>query len=192
VVAHCSGLHSHQVLSCLQSQGAHVASIHPMQSFNQGKDTSLGQTYCALEGQETACLVLKDLFTSLGATCINLSDAKKTFYHLGGVFASNYLIGLIQCAQQCLIQAGIEEELALDIILKLMQGTLVNLFTNKDCKQSLSGPIERGDINTIKTHLNSLSDKNLNKIYRLMGKQILPLTSHNNEIKATLQQLLSN
>lgn len=194
IVLHCSGSLTSEVLNSLKEKHCFVASAHPMHSFAE-PEVSIKEyegTYCALEGDEQAILKLKPLFDAIGSNSYQINKDKKSLYHAAGVFASNYLITLSQQALSCMHEAGVEDDMALDIILNIMKGSLFNLENMRSSKNALTGPLKRGDISTVKKHLNSFQDVNQKKLYSVLGQATLDLTDIENNVKEKLQELFEN
>ncbi len=191
LVVHCSGSLSSDALSFAKKRGCFVASIHPMRSF-ANPEWSIREysgTYCALEGDVESIPILQGLFESIGSIVYTIHPSKKASYHAAGVFASNYLVTLAHQAIACLEAAGVEELVAMQVILQLMQSSLSNLKSSLSCQKSLTGPIQRGDITTIKRHMEALTEDQ-HHLYSLLGKATLALTTHDQEKKAGLLDAL--
>lgn len=191
IVAHCSGSLTSDVLLSMKSRGCYVASIHPMRSFAE-PDISVEQfagTYCAIEGDDEAVDVVGNLFRSLDAIVYPLKKAKKAMYHAAGVFASNYLVTLSAQALSCMQLAEVDKEIAMKVIVNIMKGTVLNLEKTMSPEKSLTGPIQRGDISTLKNHLSAFESANLKKLYLLLGKATLDLTHHSEKNQAMLDEL---
>ena len=148
-------------------------------------------TYCAMEGDEEAISIIQPLFNSIGSITYKIDRSKKSQYHAAGVFASNYLVTLSQQALLCLKEAGVEHEIAVNVVTNLMKGTVSNLEINKYPERCLTGPIRRGDISTIKNHMDSFSNNEQKELYSLLGKATLPLTTHTGNKKEALECALS-
>jgi predicted short-subunit dehydrogenase-like oxidoreductase (DUF2520 family) len=184
---HCSGLLSSNVLAALRSKGAQVASVHPLKSFTHYSQENYTGTYCAIEGDEDAVRFLEAIFKKIGFIPFALNPAQKTLYHCGAVIASNYLVTLFEEANRCFEAAGVASEIRKAFIISLMQSTLGNL-QKEDSRMALTGPLARGDIGTISTHLDMLAHQSA--VYRVLGKATLPLTSHDKQLIDELSRLL--
>ncbi|MCW5588650.1 MAG: DUF2520 domain-containing protein [Legionellales bacterium] len=187
IVLHCSGSLSSTILTPLKTQSVFIASAHPIRSVADPQRSMLNYegTFCALEGDEQALMRLTDLFTAFGSIPFRISAATKHLYHAGTVFASNYLVTLFNTSLTCLVNAGIESSVAQRIVLNLMQGTLQNLAAAKHPHEALTGPLMRGDIETIKAHLAALSPS-LKHFYQALGLITLEMTALNSEQKEKL------
>ena len=198
IVLHCSGSLTSDALLSIKKNGCYVASAHSMKSFTRPEQSieQYSGTYCAIEGDDEAVSTVHFLFNSIGAITYAIDKRNKSFYHAGGVFASNYLITLSQQALSCMKEAGVENEMAMHIITSLMRGTLSNLERTLSPEQALTGPIQRGDVLTIQSHVASLTNSDQKHLYSVLGKATIPLTSHNEEkkelIKKTLNDVIEN
>ncbi|CAM4375955.1 MAG: hypothetical protein LEGION0403_FIIPPAGN_02054 [Legionella sp.] len=191
---HCSGSLTSDALKSLRSKGAYVASIHPMKSFASPElsITNFKGTFCAMEGDQEALSILEPLFTGIGAFTYHIEKSKKSLYHAAGVFASNYLVTLSQKALECLTESGVENNMAMQIITNIMKGTISNLATTLSPEQSLTGPIKRGDVSTIKKHISAFSDTDTKEIYTHLGKETLKLAGHDENVKDSLTKALTS
>ena len=193
VFVHCSGVQTSDIFSAVKAKGAWVASVHPMRSFANPSLSveNYPGTYCAIEGDPEAINVIEPLFQAMGAITYTIEKEKKSLYHAAGVFASNYLVTLSEQAALCLKEAGVEQSMARNIIISLMKSSLTNLEASASPSLALTGPIQRGDITTLQSHLSSLFMKEQRALYASLGKATVALTSHNAEMKAELEALLS-
>ncbi|MES2997807.1 MAG: DUF2520 domain-containing protein [Pseudomonadota bacterium] len=192
IVVHCSGSLSSEVLRTVKEKGCFIASVHPMRSFAK-PDISFkqyGGTYCAIEGDHEAINRLEDLFTKIGSVVYAINKDKKSAYHAAGVFASTYLVTLCQTSLLCLKDAGVENEMSMKIIASLMQSTLKNLETTLSPEKSLTGPIKRGDINTIPKHLSALPEPFAN-LYKTLGLATLGIAHLPKDVEKKIAELLS-
>ena len=187
---HCSGVLTSDALIALKAKKAFIACLHPMQSFAEPSTHTLHETYCAIEGDAQAIEVLEPIFQAIGAITYSIEKDKKALYHAAGVFASNYLVTLSQQAIQCLLQVGVDEHMAPEVVLSLMQSTLDNLKRTKSPAKALTGPLQRGDISALQSHLRELLP--LPKaLYKALGRATLPLTAHSRILQKKLRDLFT-
>lgn len=170
-VVHCSGVMASDVLR----PASNVASIHPVRSFADPAISvrEFAGTLCAIEGDEQAMSILRQLFESLGATCFEVDPDKKALYHAAAVFASNYVVTLFDVAVKDLGRSGIEHDVATRIAISLMDGTLRNLSVTQSAQKSLTGPIARRDAETIERHLAALQGHPHEDLYASLAKATL-------------------
>ncbi|MDP3268139.1 MAG: DUF2520 domain-containing protein [Legionella sp.] len=193
VVMHCSGTLSSEALSSVSKKGCFVASVHPMRSFAQPEIsvTQYQGTYCAIEGDEKAIPMLKSLFEKIGSITYEIDKRKKSYYHAAGVFSSNYLITLAHQALSCMKEAGVKQEIAIPIIASLMKGSISNLEKTLSPEHALTGPIQRGDVATIKQHMDALADTEQKNLYSSLGKATLTLTNHGSKKRKDIEEILN-
>ena len=145
---------------------------------------------CVLEGDEQACNWLKDSFTLLGANIVTIKPEAKAAYHAAACIASNYLITLASSSEQLFLAAGIPQNQIRQMIGKLMQGNLNNIQDTLQISESLTGPLMRGDTETIKLHLNAIENPSIKDLYKAMGLATLPLTQLPEDKKQFIEKLL--
>ncbi|MCX7117857.1 MAG: DUF2520 domain-containing protein [Legionellales bacterium] len=193
VVVHCSGSLSSDVLLPMKTLGCHVASIHPMRCFADPtfSVTAFPGTFCAYEGDLDATDLIIPLFQALGAVTYPIEKDKKALYHTAGVFASNYLVTLSHQAVSCLIDTGLDREMAMKVIVNIMKSTTLNLEKTLSPERALTGPIQRGDVATISNHLTALEDLHQKDLYTALGKATLALTSHDEKTLLALHKVFS-
>lgn len=193
IVAHCSGVLNSDVLNPLQDKGCLIASIHPLRAFpaNYLDVDALQRCDCAIEGESHAVEVLTTLFTQMGSNIIPISSLKKNTYHAAAVMASNYVITLAKCSATLLIEAGLSHIQAKDVVVNLMQNSLNNMRDATQIADVLTGPLARGDANTIRKHLSAIHAPDINALYRSAGLATLPLTQLNNEALLAMTKQLN-
>ena len=193
IVIHCSGSLSSDILHAAKQHGCKTASIHPIKSFANPKQSikSFFGTFCAYEGDPKAGKIISELFQKIGARVFKIDKTNKVIYHAASVFAVNYLMALYSIAENCYVEAEIPLDTAKAIILNLMTGALENLKKLSPL-QALTGPLQRGDIEVIAKHIEALSHQpEYLEIYRILGKATLSLTSHDAAKRTALLNLLT-
>lgn len=192
IVFHCSGSRTSDSLAEVKLHGAYTASIHPMKSFADPNLSILNfnGTYCAIEGDEDALQLLEPLFREIGAITYKVRKEQKALYHAAGVFASNYLVTLYDQAMECMTRAGVDDAMAASVMIHLMKGTLANLETSRSAKTSLTGPLKRGDVATIQSHLKSMETPQQKALYAQLAQASFHLTDHPQQLLSLLQAAL--
>ncbi len=191
IVIHCSGVLSTSVLAPLKDLGCHLATIHPLKAFKAGNDDPLifQDCDCVVEGDVEAVKIGSTLFEKLGARIIQINQEDKTIYHAAAVTASNYLVTLAATAVQLFNQAGISKVLAKEMTENLMTSSLNNIKQSENTADALTGPLQRGDLNTLAKHLEVLPDT-LKPLYKAAALATLPLTSLSDALKKKIETLL--
>lgn len=193
-VVHCSAVLSTTALAPLKAKGCHLASFHPLKAFAKG--TRAKQVFqgcdCSIEGDEQAVQLVSALFNPLGVRMIRLEAAAKSTYHAAAVIAANYLVTLAATAIELFEEAGISADLAKQLTTQLMGSSLTNIQQTKRLSHALTGPLQRGDLNTVSQHLTALSKPSTKTLYRSAALATLPLTNLPDELKEQLQVLLQS
>ena len=150
IVFHCSGAKASTELIAANATGAAVASLHPVCSFADPAQliAHFAGTICSIEGDAVALQVLNAALQTIQAKVIQINTANKLLYHAGSVFASNYLVSLMETALLTYQAAGIPAELAKAMAESLARQSLDNVFT-LGTAAALTGPIARGDMATV-------------------------------------------
>ena len=150
IVFHCSGALSSRDLQDATKVGAFVASVHPIRSFADPDAVArdFGGTFCGVEGDAGALIVLEPVLRTCGARPVAIEASAKTVYHAAAVFASNYLVTVIDVALRAYQAAGIPEAVARELAEPLAMEALANAFRLGPAA-ALSGPIARGDLATV-------------------------------------------
>ncbi|MDI6800089.1 MAG: DUF2520 domain-containing protein [Actinomycetota bacterium] len=161
LVMHLSGATPLKVLDAARRAGAEVCSLHPTRSFADAAEpivdfsgTYFGVTASSKEGQE----FLMRVVAALGGLPVIVADQDKPLYHAAACIVSNYLVCLIDLAKETYELAGLSESDSQMIFWPLLEGTLANIKKMGPIA-ALTGPIARGDIDTLKGHLKALRAK---------------------------------
>ena len=180
IVLHCSGALSSAVLAPAKAVGALIASVHPVKSFADPAQAigDFAGTFCGMEGEVAALAVLQPAFTRIGANLFPLNAQTKTLYHTASVMACNYLVALQEVSLQTFAQAGVERELAMQILQPIVQGTAANIF-RLGTTQALTGPIARGDDSVVAKQLQALAQwqPDYAQLYHLLGRTACELSA---------------
>jgi len=158
VVFHCSGALASSQLAAAALAGAAIASVHPVRSFAQPERVAadFAGTWCGIEGDPRAVAVLTEAFTAVGARLVPLRSDAKALYHSAAVFASNYLVTLLDVAARAYEGAGMSREQALALMEPLVRETVDNVF-HVGPEAALTGPIARGDMQTVERQQRAVS-----------------------------------
>jgi predicted short-subunit dehydrogenase-like oxidoreductase (DUF2520 family) len=151
VLFHCSGALSSAILDGARTAGAAVGSMHPIRSF---ADPALAVsefpgTWCGIEGDIVVVEMLSRACEAIGAKPFTIDGSQKVLYHAAAVFASNYLVTLLDIAIRAYEAAGVREDVARQVLEPLVRGTMDNVFKFGPAT-ALTGPIARGDFATVR------------------------------------------
>jgi predicted short-subunit dehydrogenase-like oxidoreductase (DUF2520 family) len=177
-VVHCSGADSLDVLEAARLCGAQVGSFHPLQTFagiQKAIENLPGSTF-ALEAEGALLEVLKGMALALEGRWIKLGAGDKPAYHTAAVISCNYLVTLVKLATDLWGTFGIPREEAIQALLPLLKGTINNI-ENLGIPKALTGPIARGDVGTVRIHMDTLKETapEILPAYSELGLQTLPV-----------------
>ena len=172
---HVSGALTADVLAPLHEAGYSVGSLHPLQSLADpwdGVRRLRGACY-AVAGEPVALAAARRLARALDGIDFVVVNRDRPVYHAAAVFASNYVVALADTAIRMFEQAGVPEEVAPAAVRSLMRGTLDNL-EHLGVTSALTGPIVRGDVDTVRMHVARLSAED-RELYCALGRRTLAI-----------------
>jgi len=155
VALHSSGALTSDSLQVLRSKGADVASVHPLMTFVQGSRASFAGVPFAIEGDAAAVRAAKEITRNLGGNAYTVRKQDKAAYHAWGTFASPLLTALLATTEDVAGLAGVKGNEAKRRMLPILRQTLLN-YAALGAAAGFSGPIIRGDIETVRKHLRVL------------------------------------
>jgi predicted short-subunit dehydrogenase-like oxidoreductase (DUF2520 family) len=155
IVIHSSGALSAGVLQQVAKVGASVGSVHPLMSFPTRTPVTLEGVSFAVEADAASRRVLNRLVRRIGGYPFAIKTASKALYHAVGVLSSPLLVSHLAAAHETAARAGFSPRQARRLIEPIARATMDNFFHNGPAK-SFSGPIARGDTETIRLHLRAL------------------------------------
>ena len=164
-VLHFSGILSADTL--VPKKKVYRASAHPFATFPEIMIQAKSRPFVlSIEGDRAAVSKARSIFSPKHFTLKRLRKKDKVLYHLIGVFASNLLVGLLAATYQIAKKLKWKEDDIHQIVFPIIEETLGNIKKH-GIRNSLSGPLSRGDIKTVQTHLKTLKkDKQLLSIYK--------------------------
>lgn len=181
IICHFSGSLSSHVFSGREEAGASGISMHPMYAFSD-KFHSYEQfhtAYLTLEGDPEAVAVMKPMWEAIGHHVLTLKAEDKIKYHAAAAMASNEMLGLMQASLDILSECGFSEKDSMALLTPLVQGNIASML-EKGCVNALTGPVERGDAQTVRKHLQALEGSKAGKIYQSLGSTMVELAKRRN------------
>lgn len=167
---------------------ARVGSVHPMKSF---ADPALAVktfrgTYCGVEGPP----LLERLVRAWGGVPLRVDPGSKALYHAAAVFATNYVVADLDAAVDLLVRAKVPRRRALEAVVAMASGTVRNLSA-VGLPRALTGPIERGDVDTVRRHLDALAalDRKLLESYTSLGRRACRIAREKGTPKGCLRRI---
>lgn len=175
IVVHMSGAHSVEILRSLEHCGCEIGALHPLQSVSEIDQAriTLGKALFSIETPENSRL--ENWVKTLNIDYVKVDSENKALYHIAAVFASNYLVTVMDTAIHLFQEIGFSEEEARRGLMPLIRGSVANV-ERSGTVEALTGPIARGDCATVKRHLERLKDHpKTDALYRALAAATLSL-----------------
>jgi predicted short-subunit dehydrogenase-like oxidoreductase (DUF2520 family) len=178
IALHTSGAHGPALLDALAVRGVSCGVLHPLQTIAdpergvaalRGASFGIGGAVAAIEWAE-------QLVAAAGGTPLRVRDQGFASYHAGAVMASNAVVAAIDAAVVLLGAAGIDRPAALQALRPLCLTSARNAF-DIGPEAALTGPVQRGDAETIKTHTAALASapRPVADLYRASARALVDI-----------------
>jgi len=189
VVSHCSGSLDSQALLSAKQKGCSIASTHPLNTFPNLEDSLLlfssnqHGSYLYAEGDDQALQALLPAFETIGFTSLAIERDTKPLYHAACVFASNYLVSLMDMSLESAAAAGLDRQQFWLSLQPIIRATIENI-SHKGISESLSGPIARGEHSIVTAHIRYLDEQSdsLKNSYVDLGLRALEIAIEKGEL----------
>jgi len=180
VVCHLSGAIDCSVLSQIARKGVLCFSAHPMQTFGVERSDIFDNIAWGIESDENSrdyAIEFVKLFNGIPILLSNEIIKNKPIYHIIGVSAANFMQATIAFASMLARNLELDEQKLLQSILKVAFDNAISAIgTNQQIK--LTGPIARGDFQTITNHLAALSNsERFSSIYKNFSRALTGIAS---------------
>jgi predicted short-subunit dehydrogenase-like oxidoreductase (DUF2520 family) len=154
---HTSGALGAEVLAPAMAAGTQIGAFHPLVAFadTERAVAALHGATVAIEGDDQLAGMLADMAEAVGATAVRLAPGSKAAYHAAAVLAAGGFVALLDAIAELGQVAGLDEAGSLAIYGPLIEGTLGNARA-LGIQAALTGPMTRGDVGTLVTHLATL------------------------------------
>jgi len=190
VALHSSGALTSDVLNPLRRSGAAVASVHPLMTFVRHSPPSLTGVPFAIEGDPIAVRVARRVVRNLGGQAFSIRKKDKAAYHTWGMFASPLLDSLLATTEEVATIAGVSRKQARERAMPILRQTLEN-YAAFGAPDAFSGPIIRGDVDTVRRHLQVLKGTPVvHAVYIALAEAALEYLPAKN--KSALKRVLSS
>lgn len=189
VILHPSGALSSRALAALAGRGVHTGSAHPMMTFVDGEPPDLKDAWFALEGSPMAIRAARRMASALGARSFTIKPTSKALYHAFGAMLSPMLATELEAAERIGLRSGIRASEVRRIMEPIVLRTVRNVLRN-GAGRSFSGPLARGDVGTVQSHLEALAGSPESAVYRALMEYAtakLPVR-RSDEMKKLLRQ----
>lgn len=154
IIIHTSGRHGANVLDPAREKGAVGLAIHPAMTFTGlSLDlTRLKNCSFAVTGPAAFLPIAQALTVEMGAEPVIVAEGDRPLYHAALAHASNHLVTITGQSLQILESIGIPNPA--HYIEPLLRAALDNALASGE--NALTGPVARGDFNTVRTHREEL------------------------------------
>ncbi|GAB3490612.1 Rossmann-like and DUF2520 domain-containing protein [Nocardiopsis coralliicola] len=154
LLAHTSGSHGYGVLCTATAAGALPLALHPVMTFT-GRDEDLDRLASCTFGvtaPEPLRTVAEALVVEMGAEPVWIDEERRSLYHAALAGGANHLVTLVAESAAQLRTAGVDDP-------GRMLGPLLGAALDNALRlgiDGLSGPVLRGDAETVAGHLSEL------------------------------------
>jgi predicted short-subunit dehydrogenase-like oxidoreductase (DUF2520 family) len=172
IVVHTSGAHGIAVLAPAVEHGVLPLALHPVMTFTGRTEDVARLAGCSVgvtagADDEAAWSVGEALVVEMGAEPVRIAEEVRPLYHAALAHGANHLVTLVRDCVDILEKAGISP--AERLVAPLLSAALDNSLRHGD--RALTGPVARGDVETVRTHLRELAaaDPDLAATYRVLA-----------------------
>lgn len=179
VVLHASGSAEPAMLDQVRAHGHAAGTFHPLVPIADPlrAPQQLCGAWVGIDGDERAKTASRDLAAALGCHVFDIPPGQKARYHAAAVIVSNFPAVLLATGDRVLAETGIPAEAAEQALRALFLAAIGNLRRQHGAV-SLTGPILRGDVDTIRRHLVALADDpGALEVYRSLSRALVDLAS---------------
>lgn len=172
-VLHTAGVQGSEPLEPLHRVGYQVGTLHPLQAVANpitSAERLRGAGY-AISGERGALAAARRLVTALEGTPLTVPTARRPLYHAAAVLASNYMVTLLGESVRLLGGTGVDPDDARRVLVALARGSLANVG-ELGLESALTGPVVRGDVETVHLHLRTLEPRDA-ALYAVLGRRTL-------------------
>lgn len=193
VVLHASGSAEPAMLAAVRGAGHAAGTFHPLVPLADPAHAAeaLSGAYIGIDGDEDARVASRSLAARLGASTLEIPRGAKARYHAAAVIASNFPAVLLRVGERVLREAGVPRTAAEGAARALLRAAASNLESG-DPARALTGPIVRGDAETVRRHVRALAaDPEALAVYRALSLAALELARESGTAPAALDEVRS-
>ena len=160
-----------------RAQGIPCGTFHPLLPLADPDRTPerVRGAYIGIDGDPRARQAAKRLATEIGGRTLDIPPGQRALYHAGAVIASNFVGVLLELAAETMRVAGVSPDAARGATRALLLAAADNL-RNADAADALTGPVARGDVHTVRAHLEALAPyPEIDTVYRALTRRAVAL-----------------
>ncbi|MEO8878921.1 MAG: DUF2520 domain-containing protein [Gemmatimonadaceae bacterium] len=179
VMMHASGSVEPAALDLLREHGHPCGTFHPLLPLTDPTRATeqLRRAWIGIDGDEGARAASRELAAAIGAQVLEIPAGEKARYHAAAVFVSNFPVVLMSVGMRLLELVGIQDTSARSALGILLMAAAQNAAALPPA-QALTGPVARGDVETVRAHLAALGETpEILELYRALSREALPIAA---------------
>jgi len=172
LVVHTSGTKRKEILEVFIDKGFTIAAAHPYQTFAESESDILDGIPWGLDVGGDSADKLEQFISLISGKPVKLSDETldtKSLYHISAVAASNFMALSVELAKNIAEESNISWE---QFLPHIMRTTLDNNLNEDSDEPAITGPVVRGDVETVKNHVSALGESVNGVIYKNMSESL--------------------
>lgn len=165
LVLHTSGRHGRAVLAPLAEVGARTAAFHPAMTFT-GSDVDVDRPcVIGLTTTDADRATVETLAEAVGGTPVHVAEADRVVYHAALAHGANHVVTVLNQALDLLRSIGVADPSA--VLEPLVRASVTNTLAYGDA--ALTGPVARGDAQTVAAHVGAIADADVAATYTALS-----------------------
>jgi predicted short-subunit dehydrogenase-like oxidoreductase (DUF2520 family) len=191
VVLHTSGSAEPELIPRLSERGLGGGTFHPLIPFGNPEKVPelLKKAWIGIDGDDLARATSRRIAGHIGSRTLEIPPGGKAMYHAAAVMSSNFPVVLAELASEVFSAIGIPERSAQQAVRGLMEAAVSNLAEHTPA-EALTGPIVRGETDTIVRHLAALrSDADARAVYKRLSLAALTIASQRGVPAETIAEM---
>ena len=191
VVVHTSGGAEPELIPRLSEFGMSGGTFHPLIPFANPDRVPelLKHAWIGIDGDDPARATSRRLAGHLGARTLDIPAGGKSMYHAAAVMSSNFPVVLAAIASDVLTSLGIPERSAEHAVHGLMEAAVTNL-TDSSPAEALTGPVVRGETETVIRHLTALrANADARAVYKRLSLAALSIAAERGVPRETVDEM---
>ncbi|HDR00451.1 MAG TPA: DUF2520 domain-containing protein [candidate division WOR-3 bacterium] len=191
IIAHCSGFFGVEVFGSAHERTIETVAFHPARVFpSPGIEVSFEGCAVALDGTPAGLRFGRRLARELGGDSFLLKGGDRPLYHAMCVFASNFQHALAGSAGRIARELGIRSSRSARMRETLMRTTFEGT-PDRGVGRLLTGPVPRGDAETVAGHLAVLRERTpeLVALYLSLTRQLVEVAREQGTDRAALRRI---
>lgn len=165
-----------------------VASLHPLCAVARPDPAAFSGVTFGVEGEEEAAELAAGIASTIGRRALRVGPGEKARYHAGAVLASNLLVACMGAGLGQVREASGGAASA-DDLLPLARSALAQVERHGPAA-GLTGPVVRGDAETVRSHLEAL-DPAASSLYASLTEELLRQADVEPSVRRAIEEMLA-